>query len=350
MRQSLAAVPMPTIISASVLLDDSGVRILDRRVFPGRIEYVWCRSHGDVATAIVDMVTQSGGPFFAAGAGFVLAAREAEAMSSDHRLPFLTRAAEQLIATRPTNNGIRDVVGHLVRRVQPLLHLDGLGAAVETLVRETWDDQHAKNRALGAYASTMVEDGDAILTHCWAESCLVEMLVSARSAGKKVSVLCTETRPYLQGARLTAHSVAEMGIDVTVITDNMAAHAMDQGRVSKLMTGADRVTLSGHVINKVGTHQLAITAHAFGIPFTAMVRSPDVKALSPADVEMEERDPEETLHCLGARTASPLAQGWYPAFDITPPGYVSAVATSRGVFSPHFLRQFYAGRDTALTT
>jgi methylthioribose-1-phosphate isomerase len=132
-----------------------------------------------------------------------------------------------------------------------------------------------------------------------------------------------------------------MGIDVTVITDNMAAHAMDRGMVSKLLTGADRVTLSGHVINKVGTLQLAIAANEFDLPFVAMVRFPDAKASTPNDVRMEERDGEESLHCLGMRTATPLAKGWYPAFDVTPPKLVSAIATAVGVFPPTLIREHF---------
>jgi methylthioribose-1-phosphate isomerase len=125
-----------------------------------------------------------------------------------------------------------------------------------------------------------------------------------------------------------------MGVDVTVITDNMGAAAMDAGKVSRLMTAADRVTGAGHVINKVGTLQLAIVARAFGIPYTAMVKEPDFTAMTPADVPMEMRDPDEVLHCLGHRTATPLAKGWYPAFDVTPPEYVSEIVTCKGVFAP----------------
>src|SRR5690606_7392020 len=117
----------------------------------------------------------------------------------------------------------------------------------------------------------------------------------------------------LQGARLTAHSAAEMGIDTTVIADGMVAHAMASGRVSMLMTAADRVTMSSHVINKVGTLNAAIAARHFKVPYFATVLRPDPKAPTPADVPIEERDGDETLHCLGIRTASPLAKGWYPA-------------------------------------
>ncbi len=336
-------ITMPTLITKSVLLESDVVRILDRRVFPLQTEYVDCRTYEDVAIAIEQMVTQSSGPFFAASAGFVLAAREAAKLDKvDDRKALLSHAAARLLKTRPTNNNIRDVIGLLQREAEAVVGEPDLGERMEELARQAWARQHKFSRDLGENAAKMINDGDSILTHCWGESGIVDALASSLQAGKKVRVFCTETRPYLQGSRLTAHSVAEMGIEATVITDNMAAHAMDQGLVNKLMTAADRVTLSGHVINKVGTLQLAIAANNFNIPFVAMVRFPDAKASTPADVSMEERDGEETLHCLGMRTATPLAKGWYPAFDITPPKLVSAVATAVGVYAPAMIRDRFA--------
>jgi methylthioribose-1-phosphate isomerase len=338
-----AAITTPTVIAKGVLLEDDAVRILDRRVFPIKTEFVDCRTYDEVAVAIEDMVTQSGGPFYAAGAGYVLAARQAQKIASaEQRKELLAKAGERLLRTRPTNNNIRDVIAQLSVEADKLIGEPDLAGRIEAIVRDAWARQASYNRSLGEHAASMVDDGDTILTHCWAESSIIEMLAAAMRAGKKVKVICTETRPYLQGARLTAHSVGEMGIDVTVITDNMATHAMDLGMVNKLMTAADRVTLSGHVINKVGTHQLALAAHNFGIPFVAMVRFPDAKAATPADVRMEERDGGESLNCLGMRTASPLAKGWYPAFDVTPPRFVSAVATSVGVFPAALLHERFS--------
>jgi methylthioribose-1-phosphate isomerase len=332
-------VTMPTLTAKSIVLEDEMVRILDRRIFPFKTEYVDCRDFEEVAVAIEQMVTQSGGPFFAASAGFVLAARRAEALRTvDERWAMLSHAAERLISTRPTNNNIRDIVGHLLSEARAIAGESGLGDRMETVARQAWARQHESSCRLGQYAAKLIEDGDTILTHCWGESGIIETLASAVSSGKRVKVICTETRPYLQGSRLTAHSVAEMGLEVTVIADSMAAHAMDRGMVNKLMTAADRVTLSGHVINKVGTLQLAIAANNFDVPFVAMVRFPDPKASTPDDVRMEERDGEDVLHCLGIRTATPLAKGWYPAFDVTPPRLVSAIATAAGVFAPTAIR------------
>jgi methylthioribose-1-phosphate isomerase len=133
-----------------------------------------------------------------------------------------------------------------------------------------------------------------------------------------------------------------MGVPTRLIPDGAAAHLMSRGEVTVLVTGADRVTMDGHVVNKIGTLQLAIAAHAFGVPFLALVQAPDRQAATAADVELEDRDGDEVLHCLGRRTASERVTGVYPAFDVTPPRFVSAVVTDRGRFSPHDLASYYA--------
>lgn len=329
----------PTLMRESVTLTPESVRILDRRSFPLRVEFVDCPDVEAVARAIEEMVTQSGGPFLAASAGLVLAAREARSLAgAEARMAHLRAAANRLIATRPTNNLIRNVLARMLGEAEALAGGDDFGAGIEALMYRVWEERERFSRALGRNAASLIGDGESILTHCWGESGVVQTLAHLVEAGKKVSVVCTETRPYLQGSRLTAHSVAEMGIPVTVITDNMGACAMASGKVSRLLTAADRITASGHVINKVGTLQLAISARHYGLPYVAMVGRPDFSARGPEDVEMEFRDPDETLHCLGHRTATPLAAGWYPAFDVTPPELVTHIATGYGVFAPHDLR------------
>lgn len=338
-------VTMPTLSRESVVLEPDHVRILDRRVFPFETRFVTCRTVEDVARAIEDMVTQSGGPFYAASAGMVLAAREANAKPAAERIEILRKAGARLIATRATNDHIAHVVHQLLADAPALAARDDFLPAFEARVQDLWAARRASARALGLHGASVVEDGETILTHCWAESTIVETAAAALRQGKRFTVTCSETRPYLQGARLTAHSLAEMGIPVKVITDNMGAWAMDRGHVSRLMTAADRVTMSGHVINKTGTLQLAISARHYGIPYAAMVGQPDRRALSPADVPLEERDPQESLYCLGMRTASPLASGWYPAFDVTPPKLVTRVITSRGVYDPQALSRHFEDPD-----
>lgn len=337
---------LPTLYAENVLLEEDRVRILDRRVFPFSKEFVVCSDCEQVALAIEQMVTQSNGPFYAAGAGMVLAAREAEKATDPVCRQALMRAAgARLVRTRPTNNNIATAVRPILAFAEEHATRGGFAKACEKFVLEQWEARRGQYRAVGRYANSLIADGERILTHCWSEGALLETLIAAREDGKHIELLCTETRPYLQGARLTAHSVAEMGIEATVITDGMVAHAMASGRVGMLMTAADRVTMSGHVINKVGTLHAAIAARHFKLPYFATVLLPDVKAPDPSAVPIEERDGEESLHCLGARTASPLAKGWYPAFDVTPPELVSGIITEHGIFAAAALSQTFPAQD-----
>ncbi|UUZ66418.1 hypothetical protein LP417_32805 (plasmid) [Polaromonas sp. P1-6] len=251
----------------------------------------------------------------------------------------MAAAGARLIATRATNNNIATAVRRILHDAGSLAQGgQEFAAAVEAQVRSQWEERRALSRAIGAHAATLLNDGDSVLTHCWADAAFIEALAAAQRAGKRLEVVCTETRPYLQGARLTAHSVAELGLPVTVITDGMGAWAMDRGKVNVFITAADRVTMSGHVVNKIGTLQLALAARAYKLPYFVTVIEPDARAPTPQDVPIEERDPEQSLHCLGMRTATPLARGWYPSFDVTPPTLVSAVVTRAGIFPAAALR------------
>jgi methylthioribose-1-phosphate isomerase len=338
---------MPTLIRESVILEEDRVRILDRRVFPFTKRFVDCRTVEDVARAIEEMVTQSGGPFYAASSAMVLAARSATALAPALRIETMTGAARRLIATRPTNNMIAQVVGSLLDTARAEAASDEFAATVERAVAQIWERQRSASRRVGTHCAELLGEKESILTHCWAESLIIETLAATLRQGKRMKMICTETRPYLQGARLTAHCAAEMGIDTTVITDNMAAHAMDRGLVTVFLTAADRIAMSGHVVNKVGTLQIAIAAKHFAIPYFAMVHAPDRKAATGADVPIEERDPDESLHCMGVRTASPLARGWYPAFDVTPPELVGRIVTGRGVFAPDQVERHFSVPEPA---
>ncbi|MEO6626169.1 MAG: s-methyl-5-thioribose-1-phosphate isomerase [Burkholderiaceae bacterium] len=331
---SIPEAPLPTLLRDSVILEPDRVRILDRRVFPFEKSFVECRTYEEVARAIEHMVTQSNGPFFASSAALVLAARALNGESdAGARREKMALAGARLIATRATNNNIATAVGRILQESSMLTERGpDFSTAVEAQVRRLWDERRAISRHIGAHAATLLHDGDHVLTHCWADAAFIETLVAAGRSGKRLEVTCTETRPYLQGARLTAHSVAELGLPVTVITDGMAAWAMDRGRVNVFITAADRVTMSGHVVNKIGTLQLAIAANAYKLPYFVTVSQPDPNALTPADVPIEERDARESLFCLGNRTATPLARGWYPSFDITPPSLVSAIVCRQGIF------------------
>jgi methylthioribose-1-phosphate isomerase len=340
----MTEVPAPALIGQSVLIEADAVRILDRRVFPFERTWVTCRSHEDVATPIEDMVTQSLGPLFAAAGGMTLAARDADRLPTGQaRLEFMSGAGRRLVATRPTNNGIRDVVAELLAVAEATVGVgEPLGSAVERAALDLRSRTFARHRALGEHAAALIPDGGTVLTHCWAETYLTETVAAALRSGKRIDAVCTETRPYLQGARLTAESLAEMGVATRLITDGMAAHLMSRGEITVFLTGADRVTMDGSVVNKIGTLQIAVSAHAFGVPYVALVQAPDRQAPGPDAVELEDRDGREVLHCLGRRTASERVTGVYPAFDVTPPRYVSVVVTDRGRFAPADLASYFS--------
>lgn len=334
----------PTLVAQSVLLDGDVVRILDRRVFPFEKVWVECRTTEDVARAIEEMVTQSSGPWFAAAGGMMLAAQatDRDASTIDGRRTAIHAAGQRLIATRKTNNQIREVVTSLLGVADAALARgEDLAPAITAAAVAASDSYHQRSYRLGQFAAELIPDGATILTHCWAESYLTQTVAAVLGSGKKIQAICTETRPYLQGARLTAESLAEMGVPTRLITDAMPAHLMARGEVDLFITAADRVTMDGHVVNKVGTLQIALAAHVLDVPYIALVHAPDAEAKSIADVELEDRNGDEVLHTLGSRTASHRVSGIYPAFDVTPPRFVSTIATDRGRFAPLDMDSYY---------
>jgi methylthioribose-1-phosphate isomerase len=325
--------------------DGGGVDILDRRVYPQETRWVHCPTVADVATAIRDMVTQSSGPVFATSASLVVAARSARELPAGAAADSLRAAGALLAATRPTNNHIRDVVATVLAVLeQPAAVAGGdsfvaavtaSAAGVDTRYRES-------SAALGRYTADLIPDGSRVLTHCWADQFLIGAVTAAQQAGKSLEFVCTETRPYLQGARLTAAALVEMGYTPTLITDGMVATVLASGAADILLTAADRVTLDGHVVNKVGTLGAALAARHFGVPYYAMVDHPDPHAPTIGDVRIEERDGDEVLVFAGQCITANGVVGRYPAFDATPPELVSKIVTDRGAFQPADVGSYFS--------
>lgn len=345
---SLIRTPQPTLVASSVLLEGDVVRILDRRVFPFERTWVTCRSVEDVAIAIENMVTQSSGPWFAAAGGMALAAQAADQESTvEGRRRAIHAAGARLKATRKTNNHIREVVTMLLKVADVALDRgEDLTPAVTAGAEAAANGYHERSASLGKYAAELIPDGATILTHCWADAYLTYTVAAALDAGKKIQAICTETRPYLQGARLTSESLAEMGVPTRLVTDAMPAHLMARGEIDLFLTAADRVTMDGSVVNKIGTLQIAIAAQALNVPFVALVQAPDSLAATIADVDFEDRDGDEVLHTLDRRTASSLVTGIYPAFDATPARFISAIVTDHGRFAPNDMASYYT-KETA---
>lgn len=332
------------VLADSVRLAEDGVHILDRRVFPAERAWVRCRTVEEVATAIEDMVTQSSGPYFAALWAMVLAAREAAALDPADARSHLDRAGARLIATRRTNNHLRKAVRAVLSTVDDAGPVAGTALVDAALAGARAGDRRyrSRSRALGEYTAELLPANASVLTHCWADLYLVELVRAARLSGKRLRFFCTETRPYLQGARLTAPTLVELGVDTTVITDGTGAAVVAAGEVDALVTAADRVTMDGHVVNKIGTLGLAIAAHSYTVPFLAMVQAPDRQTPTAADVPIEYRSGEEVLTVGGRRITGDGVRGHYPAFDITPPRFVTSVVTDRGAFDPQTLADYHS--------
>jgi methylthioribose-1-phosphate isomerase len=197
--------------------------------------------------------------------------------------------------------------------------------------------------ATARHALPLVPHDVGLLTHCFADRSLLYLLLEARRASRTIDLYCSETRPYLQGARLTAMSAQQVGHPVTVITDGMGGFLMREGRVGAFVTAADRVCTDGTICNKVGTYQYALAARANLLPYYVLRQSgPDLESAGERDIHVEYRDPLSVLEFESVRVAPQGVNALYPAFDITPPELVTAIVTDRGVFAPSEVKD-YAG-------
>ncbi len=350
--------------------DGQAVHILDRRIYPGRIEYVTCKSYQEVAAAIKAMVTQSGGPFMAAGMGMALAARQIEAggafgnggatgapgaagpsnaaaspsggSAEQNFAAQIRHAAYELSHARPTTSAKMSAITQGCAEAAIRAKLEGQPAdrAVFDYTIELTNERYARSAAQGRYVAEKIADGALIMTQCFAEYDVGSILRECRAQGKTIKVLCPETRPFFQGARLTASVVHDMGFEVTVITDNMPAWAMKTKGVSLFTSAADVICMDGHIVNKVGTYQIALAASHLHIPYYC-TGNPDSGHPTVDSVTIEERDGDEVLKAMGARTAMAGVRGWYPAFDITPPELCTCIATDKGLFAPEDLARHF---------
>lgn len=322
--------------------EDGKVIILDRRVYPFKTEFVECEDYSEVAQAIFDMVTQSYGPWAASSYGMVIAARKVKDLSKVKAEDELRKAAYVLSHARPTTSG------GMTRSINKILEFgikmleEGKNVEIEMLhyVDEMMEARYLEDRTICTNAVSLLPNPVTVLTQCYAETLIGFILLVSIEQGKKISLICPETRPYLQGARLTASVAHDLGVPVTVITDNMPAYVLSQGKVDAFICAADVVTLDGYAVNKVGTFQIALAAHYHNVPFY-VTRNPSLNNPTIESVQIEERNPEDTLFAMGIRTVKEGVKGYYPAFDITPPNLVSAVVTSKGIYSPYDLKNHF---------
>lgn len=271
--------------------DAGAVRILDRRVYPRRVEFVTCRTHVEVMQAIRDMVTQSAGPYTAAGMGMALAAWECREKTKQAQLVFLEQAAVCIANARPTTRKRMEQVcsGCLTAAKEALESGARVDEAIRAHVVRANNSRYSKVNEIAKYLVAMFPQKGTVMTQCFGETIVGMMLKEVRLAGKEVRLFCPETRPYFQGARLTATVCHDMGFDVTVITDNMPAFVMEREGVDVFTCAADAICLDGYVVNKVGTFQIAICANHFGIP-TFVTGAPDAGHPTKDTVTIEMRE------------------------------------------------------------
>ncbi len=327
--------------------DTATVRLVDQSVLPGRYVVLRHDSPNEIAEAIRSMRVR-GAPAIGVAAAYALALAARLLVRAEtpvaELLAWLCDEGERLIATRPTAVNLAWAVRRVLAEADRLVCDGATGEAVASGVlaeaQAIAAEDAAACQAMGEYGAELVADGDTVLTHCNAGALAtagigtaLAPIYVAHGLGKRVAVVADETRPVLQGARLTAWELQRAGIPVTLITDNMAAHFMWSGRIQSVFVGADRIAANGDVANKIGTYGVAVLAHAHGIPvYVVAPRSTlDLSLPDGAAIPIEERAPDEVTSIGGTRIAPEGVAVANPAFDVTPARYVSAIITDAGV-------------------
>jgi methylthioribose-1-phosphate isomerase len=326
------------------------VVMIDQRKLPAEEIYVRCSTAAEVARAIKTMVIR-GAPAIgvAAAYGIAIGMRKSAATGTQKFAAEFYKICELMAATRPTAVNLFWAIERMKRSFAEGANAgESVDQIKDRLDREAdaiHDEDVASCRAMGAFGASVVPDEARILTHCNAGALATAgygtalgVIRGAIEAGKNVAVFADETRPFLQGARLTAWELVRDGIETTVITDNMAGSLMRSGRVNFVVVGADRIAANGDTANKIGTYSVAVLAREHGIPFyvAAPLSTVDLKTPDGSQIPIEERQAREVTHLKGAQLAPDGAKVWNPAFDVTPHNLIAGIITERGICRPPF--------------
>ena len=319
------------------------LELIDQRRLPLEFDYVACETAAQTANAIRDMVVR-GAPAIGCAAAYGVAL-EAQRHGDAPRAQFdaaLECSFEVLAASRPTAVNLFWAIERMRQCHAQNRNgsTQGEAKALLDLARRIHTDDIETNRAIGRHGAALIADGARIMTHCNAgalatagHGTALGVIRSARDAGKSISVIANETRPYLQGARLTAWEMMQEGIPVTLVTDNMAGHLMQQGRVDVIVVGADRIAANGDSANKIGTYTVAVLAERHRVPFyiAAPLSTIDMAIADGGGIPIEERDAAEVTGFRGVRWAPDGVSVTNPAFDVTPAALITALITEKGV-------------------
>jgi len=322
---------------------DSGVRFLDQTRLPTEETYVTCTTHQQVADVIRNMVVR-GAPAIgvAAAMGIALGVKNSSAPNLAQLKAEFEQIAGIIGETRPTAINLFWAIRRMRDKLE-LLRLRPLPEIKQALIEEA-QRMHAEdiaaNQAMGRHGATLMPASGSVLTHCNAGALATAgygtalgVIRAAVEQGKKIHVYADETRPFLQGSRLTAWELMKDGIPTTVISDNMAGAMMKQGKIGAVVVGADRIAANGDVANKIGTYTLAVLAKEHGIPFyvAAPISTVDLETAHGDKIPIEQRDGKEVTHIAGRQIVPDGVDVDNPAFDVTPANYVAAIITERGI-------------------
>jgi methylthioribose-1-phosphate isomerase len=315
-----------------------GVVMIDQTRLPREEIFVTCRNYIEVADAIRDMIIR-GAPAIGVAAAMGVAIGALQSANLEADMPVI---CETLAKTRPTAVNLFWAIERM-KQVYAAVRNQDIGEVRARLVEEAQkvrEEDIAINQAIGRHGAPLVPDGKTVLTHCNAGALATAgfgtalgVIRAAVQSGKNIDVFADETRPFLQGARLTAWELQRDGIDTTLITDNMAGHFLKSGRIGCVVVGADRIAGNGDVANKIGTYSVAVLAHENNVPFyvAAPISTLDLTLHSGEQIPIEERAAKEVTHVQGVHMAPEGIKVANPAFDVTPNRYVSAIITERGV-------------------
>ncbi len=331
-----------------ILWDERGLKLLDQRLLPWQERYLRLKTWQEVRDAIRKMVVR-GAPAIGitAAIGLVLGAEKINVRSRRDFLAKLSRISEGLKKARPTAVNLSWAVGRMLNKAK-LEKEAGPGELVEILRQEAlsiWEEDIAANRRMGELGALLLPDEGTILTHCNAGALAtggfgtaLGVIRAAIEYGKRLKVLADETRPWLQGARLTTWELKKVGIPVEVIPDGSSGYFMARGEIQAIVVGADRIAANGDVANKIGTYTLAVLAHENRVPFyvAAPISTIDLNIETGKDIPLEERPEVEVLSCRGKRIVPKGIRARNLAFDVTPSKYISAIVTERAVAYPPY--------------
>lgn len=325
---------------------DEGIRMLDQRLLPSEEKYLMLRSYEEVAEAIKKMVVR-GAPAIgvAAAMGLALGASQSVGTSVADLEDDFDYMCQVMSLTRPTAINLFWAIERMRetfrREKTNIQEPEKIKARLVEEALSIFREDIEANRALGRFGAELLSDGDTVLTHCNAGALATAgdygtalgVIRGAIDAGKRIAVIADETRPFLQGSRLTAWELAKDNIPVTVITDNMAGHVMKSGKVNAVVVGADRIAANGDTANKIGTYMVAVLARRHNIPFyvAAPISTLDLSLKSGEEIPIEERDRKEVTHIKGHQLAPDGVGVQNPAFDVTPNDLIAAIITDKGV-------------------